>query len=229
MNGAQPVRASDDLESFVLILIYYSIRYLQSNLEEPEEVAKFLDRVYDRYTLYKKRIIVGQYKSKMICKDGELIHDHPALPSGFLVTFDNPPLCDLINGLLSCFKSYYTEWQATLFASLLPGGRSTGGSTYREGSPCPPARKVAKLDSQTADLVDPKGPAPHDSQTDLDRVRPTHDMVIQLFQVAIDSDWVDESPFGDQVAMAKYHSPFEIAPIVLPGGLRPGEVLSEDV
>lgn len=209
----------------MLILIYYSVRYLKSNLADPKDAATFLDKVYDCYSLYKNRIIVGQEKAT-IMKKGKLVYTHVAFPDDFEISFENPALDGLISNLLSCFKQYYAEWNKPLFASLSPKSPQPP-DTDREGSPSPPPRKVAKLELSPDEAVDPQAATP-DVSTTLDDLRPSHSMVVNWFVGAVESVWLFQKNVGDRVALANYRSTFVIEPIVLPGGVRPGEEIPDD-
>ncbi|TBU26889.1 hypothetical protein BD311DRAFT_798067 [Dichomitus squalens] len=223
VDGSQPVRICDDLESFLLILIYYAVRYLQSNLDDPVDVATFLHKAYDCYRHYKKRIIVGMLKVEIMHNQGRLVYTHPAYPDGFNIVFDDPALDGLIADFISPFNSYYKKCYKSLFDAL-DGKPLQRSPLVREGSPSPPPRKATKLDMPSSAVVLPPRKATDNVQT---APRITHPIVLEFFNKALGSSWHYQPSVGDRIALLDCESLFDTEPIVLPGGVRPGQEVPE--
>ncbi|KAH9925613.1 uncharacterized protein BXZ73DRAFT_49827, partial [Epithele typhae] len=51
MDGNKVATVSDDMESFFYIILYYSVRYVDSNITEDAQVFSWLERFFDCYTL----------------------------------------------------------------------------------------------------------------------------------------------------------------------------------
>ncbi|TBU54468.1 hypothetical protein BD310DRAFT_935843 [Dichomitus squalens] len=147
----------------------------------------------------------------------------PAYPDAFNIVFNNPALDGLIASLLSPFKSYYKKCYTPLFESLdrKPLQRSP---LVREGSPSPPPRKAAKLDMPSSNVACPEKKTTENVQT---APRPTHSMVLGSFRKALRSLWPYQPSVGDRIALLDCESLFDTEPIVLPGGVRPGQEIPD--
>ncbi|PIL32464.1 hypothetical protein GSI_05166 [Ganoderma sinense ZZ0214-1] len=66
LNRPGPANISDDLESLLLILIYYAVRYLQSTIAHNDDVATFLDECFDCYTINSGLVLCGGRKSSIV-------------------------------------------------------------------------------------------------------------------------------------------------------------------
>ncbi|TBU36902.1 hypothetical protein BD309DRAFT_877454, partial [Dichomitus squalens] len=73
LNAVGPVSIPDELESFILIIIYYATRYLESNILHDTDVASFLDECFDCYTIDGDAILCGERKLSIVVVDGRLL------------------------------------------------------------------------------------------------------------------------------------------------------------
>ena len=238
MNSLQPVKHADDLESFLFVLIYYAVRYLDSTLDDDYQVASFIDQSFDCYSVYRNRIIVGQQKATLI-RSGKLVHN---FFGNVDVSFRNPPLDSLINHLLSSFKDYYSE------AKLFPGLHSTPAVAVleRPSSPTPPPKKIARFLEATASSIRryltnggslqggtgdkaPQSSSDNAAQSQVWRrkiVIPSHRGMIKRFLEAINHpSWVSQPSVGDRVQSANYTSNVILLHMVGAETVRPGAKL----
>ncbi|TBU56133.1 hypothetical protein BD310DRAFT_932190 [Dichomitus squalens] len=56
---------------------------------------------------------------------------------------------------------------------------------------------------------------------------PTHPIVLEFFNKALGSSWPYQPSVGDRIALLDCESLFDTEPIVLPGGVRPGQEVSD--
>ncbi|KAM5541559.1 hypothetical protein V8D89_004749 [Ganoderma adspersum] len=95
------VTAVDELESFLHVLHYYSVRYLQSNCTD---VGNHIEDYFDAFTLTNDAYTCGSFKQRSICEWGALRiiqkRDSETLQ------FDSP-LDPLFETLVDRFYSYY--------------------------------------------------------------------------------------------------------------------------
>ncbi len=75
LNTPGPVNISDDLESLLLVLIYYAIRYVQSSVDHNADVATFLDECFDCYTINSGLILCGERRSTIVSGAGQLLRN----------------------------------------------------------------------------------------------------------------------------------------------------------
>ncbi|EJF60928.1 hypothetical protein DICSQDRAFT_170784 [Dichomitus squalens LYAD-421 SS1] len=239
-NSLQPVKNADELESFLYVLIYYAVRYLESNLCD-YDVASFIDQAFDCYSVYQEKIIVGQHKA-ILLRLGKLVYSSFDVID---ISFDNPPLDSLISELLSWFQVYYSE------AKLLPTTPSIHKATAREcpGSPTPPPKKVAKRlepasssirshithgnnRSRAATAGGDQPPQSRSDESPLERppprkiTIPSHrGMIWRFLQVNDDPSWVSQPPVGDRVQSANYTSNVTLLDTIEAATVRPGAKL----
>ncbi|TBU21216.1 hypothetical protein BD311DRAFT_734591 [Dichomitus squalens] len=90
INNCTGTEIPDELESILLILIYYCIRYLQSSIKHDRSVAIILDEIYDCFILHEGTIACGERKDTIITK-GKLSYYVPR--RGLVkITFNGTPL-----------------------------------------------------------------------------------------------------------------------------------------
>ncbi|KAI1786104.1 hypothetical protein LXA43DRAFT_1099549 [Ganoderma leucocontextum] len=105
LNESKAVKIPDELESILLILIYYAIRYLTSSIHHPDSIATFLDECFDCFALDGGVIKCGQRKA-MVMNNGSLAYYVPR--DGLVpITFKGSPLDHLISELLKRFAAHY--------------------------------------------------------------------------------------------------------------------------
>ncbi|PIL32448.1 hypothetical protein GSI_05150 [Ganoderma sinense ZZ0214-1] len=92
------VELCDDLEAFFYVILYYAIRYVDSNCED---VPTFLEDFFDCYTLYQGAYYVGD-KKKTAIKGGEI-----ELNNQQKLLFATAPMNDLVGDLLRSFSAHY--------------------------------------------------------------------------------------------------------------------------
>lgn len=99
------MKIPDELESILLILIYYSIRYLTSSIPYPDSIATFLDECFDCFALDEGLVKCGQRKA-MVITGGSLAYYVPR--EGLVpITFKGSPLDHLVSELLKRFAAHY--------------------------------------------------------------------------------------------------------------------------
>ena len=101
-NPNKCVEVPDDLESFFLVLLYYAIRYLDSNIEN---VGDYIEEFFDTVTLKGGMYTVGHAKREVMKQYGELTTIAGA-DSKKKLTF-NSPLDGLFHTLLRSFQAAY--------------------------------------------------------------------------------------------------------------------------
>ena len=105
LNDPKGVKIPDELESILLILIYYSIRYVTSSIPSRAAVAGFLDDCFDCFTLEGGKLMCGERKDTLV-REGKLAHYQPQ--SGFQdITFNGSPLDYLLSESLKRFAAKY--------------------------------------------------------------------------------------------------------------------------
>ncbi|CDO76863.1 hypothetical protein BN946_scf184402.g4 [Trametes cinnabarina] len=99
MLSGQPkaVEIPDELESFLHVLLYYAVRYLNSNCPN---AAEFLESYFDAYTLKHGEYVCGQMKEAAV--KGGILQVGWNVP----LEFDSP-LDDALAQLLLLFKAHY--------------------------------------------------------------------------------------------------------------------------
>ena len=103
LNSPGPVNISDELESLLLILIYYAVRYIQSTIDHNADVATFLDECFDCYTINSDLVLCGERKSAIVSGAGQLLPNSDALcPISFSFSLDR-----IIAQALTRFRCLY--------------------------------------------------------------------------------------------------------------------------
>ncbi len=111
--SVSPTRYSitDDLESLIMVLIYYAVRYLSSNIEANRHVATFLEQCFDSYTIGSRKVLCSERKMDIV-KGGDLFYYLPGTGRASVV-FDSP-LDKLLGTILRWFSVHYkvVGWEA---------------------------------------------------------------------------------------------------------------------
>ncbi|TBU26897.1 hypothetical protein BD311DRAFT_412840 [Dichomitus squalens] len=108
---AQPVRVSDELESFFHVLVYYSLHYLRSNCAHP---MSYIDNYFHNYAGPGFLYTCG-WKSLAMEVDEWLSTRFPHRPLLFL-----SPMDELLDTLLKCFRAHYKVLQDDLRKAAPP-------------------------------------------------------------------------------------------------------------
>lgn len=105
MSGRKEVELCDELEAFFYVLLYYSVRYLRSNLDETA-VGTWLSSFFDTYGVKGNAYICGNEKLAAI-KSGMLV---VAATDSSLVEFDSP-MDHLLTNFLRWFQGNHVVKQ----------------------------------------------------------------------------------------------------------------------
>lgn len=92
---------TDELESFFYVILYYSVRYLESNITD---VPAFIENLFDEYGLYWGKYQMGSKKAYTIKTPGDIIIA-PQCSSDIL--YFSTPLDEFIHELRRRFVSLY--------------------------------------------------------------------------------------------------------------------------
>ena len=109
---------ADDLESLLLVLIYYAVRYLSSSIKDNRHVADFLDECFDYYTLDNGKFLCGERKMGIVKERGELVHYLPG--NGHIRVLFKSPLDSLLSTVLGWFRAHYKVQAWTAHVQLHP-------------------------------------------------------------------------------------------------------------
>ncbi|KAH9849440.1 hypothetical protein C2E23DRAFT_888169 [Lenzites betulinus] len=104
-NHSKVVETSDELESFLYVVLYHGVRYLPSNCKD---VGDFIDGFFDSYTVMEGKFRCGYRKSQAM-SDGEIELDSGETGSDdtqILLKFDSP-LDDYLTRVLPWFEAHY--------------------------------------------------------------------------------------------------------------------------
>ncbi|KAH9896040.1 hypothetical protein C8Q73DRAFT_643342 [Cubamyces lactineus] len=97
-ENPKTVEIPDDLESYLHVLLYFSVRYLNSDCKDP---AEFIESYFDSYTLQGGVYKCGARKREVIKVAGKL-----TVGDGVPLFFQSP-MDDIFSELLPVFKAYY--------------------------------------------------------------------------------------------------------------------------
>ncbi|KAI0806731.1 hypothetical protein C8Q74DRAFT_1189652 [Fomes fomentarius] len=97
LSGDKTVEVCDEVEAFTYVIIYYAVRYLDSNVDETT-VASFLDKFFDTYDVCNGKYVCGRAKRATI-QTGEL-----TVNSDVMLLFHSP-MDIVLSELLLWFKS----------------------------------------------------------------------------------------------------------------------------
>nr|VWO95670.1 Uncharacterized protein [Ganoderma boninense] len=111
LNTPGPVNISDDLESLLLILIYYAVRYLQSTIAHNADVATFLDQCFDCYTINSDLVLCGERKSNIVSGKGQLLPSSDSTcPISFAFSLDRF-IAQALTRFCALYKTQrYDDW-----------------------------------------------------------------------------------------------------------------------
>ncbi|PIL32481.1 hypothetical protein GSI_05184 [Ganoderma sinense ZZ0214-1] len=143
---AQPVKISDELESFFHVLVYYAVRHLRSNCTG---VASWIDNYFHRYAGPERMLTCGQ-KSYAIEVTGRLQIRSPDRP----LVFDSP-LDDVLATILESLHAHYKVAQYDL-AKAPPSPSSSPPPPLRPETtpPSPPALPILVRELDFDDVDD---------------------------------------------------------------------------
>lgn len=199
-----PARFSiaDDLESLVLVLIYYAARYLTSSIQDGHLVALFLEQCFDCYTIGDGKILCGERKLDIMKDDRGVVYCLPG--KGRTRVFFESPLDGLLNTVLGWFRFHYKvlDWEAEVLrnpslARAQEHFQTPAKSSRRDAGNGGPHRRN--------DVDNPGGsklpPAPTSEERSIGLRVSAHSFIIDEFSGALEADWTEGSrhPDGDRV------------------------------
>ncbi|KAH9896037.1 hypothetical protein C8Q73DRAFT_690614 [Cubamyces lactineus] len=139
-ENPKTVEIPDELESYLHVLLYFSVRYLNSDCEDP---AEFIESYFDSYTLQGGVYTCGARKLRVVQTAGKL-EARKDVPITFGSAMD-----DIFGELLPMFKAYYKVQDYS------KKQRNAASDTPR--APLPTASKtttISEVDSQDPDELD---------------------------------------------------------------------------
>ncbi|KAI0760501.1 hypothetical protein C8Q74DRAFT_1296759 [Fomes fomentarius] len=195
------VEITDDLESFLYVLLYYAIRYLRSNCDD---VGDWIEAFFDSYTLSRDgSYTCGEKKAMTLNK----------------LTFGEP-MDELFDSLFQSFKAYYAVKLYDSIAQALPSAPSRGPSSAPMASGLAPSLDFTPITVDYQLKKKTKVTRRHNhhyAPSELDREQAEnvsdHDGMLALLidltnrtgwplddkvgdRVPKDSSWTSEFPFG---------------------------------
>ncbi|PIL27022.1 hypothetical protein GSI_10161 [Ganoderma sinense ZZ0214-1] len=227
-NELARVSIPDELESMFHVLVYYALRYLQSNLSD-HQVAKLLDEFFDCFTDEDGAISCGNLKASTLRTHGELKVIQGRF--GSVRVLFRSPMDHIITTLLQWFKARYAvldynvwvEENGGLLLGSLPGASEMG---HTAETPPPPSRNAVSrggdlVDDEDGDVNDDvlyqdlvaKDP-PTDDEIALEkRIQGHDDMITFLTPLALPSSrWQSRDKAPSDRVPANYVSPYPIMP-----------------
>ncbi len=199
-----PTRFSlaDDLESLVLVLIYYAVRYLSSSIIEDRLVAVFLERCFDSYTIGNGKILCGERKTDVMRDCGEVVYYLPG--KGRTRVFFKSPLDELLSTVLGWFRLHYKvlDWEADVTQHpTLAWAQAHFQTPAKSSRPHAGHGGPRHLDADGGDESKLQ-PAPTSDERGLALRVLAHSFIIDEFSETLDSAlWtgIDRHPDGDRV------------------------------
>ena len=116
-NALNRHRLQGELESLLHVLIYYSVRYLCSNLTN-QQVASFIDEYFDCFSILDGEIKCGEKKSAIIREKGRLVFSTNLGSNRVLF---GSPMDSLIATVLTWFKAHYAVIDYEAWCARFPG------------------------------------------------------------------------------------------------------------
>ncbi|KAI1781791.1 hypothetical protein LXA43DRAFT_1078177 [Ganoderma leucocontextum] len=182
-NLENPVKIADELESFFHVLVYYSVRYLQSSCDE---IDSFVQGYFHNYAGPQRLYGCGQ-KSVLMEVTGKLQTDIPYGP----LLFDSP-MDNLIAFTLECFRSRYKILEHACridVQSPPPPVVTTPSSPCATAPPSTCASERPFDDVDEDDVIDWDAPIKYDGPTPEDEERAKkiadHKFMLDIFAKAL--------------------------------------------
>ncbi|KAI0660096.1 hypothetical protein C8Q70DRAFT_978183 [Cubamyces menziesii] len=198
-ENPKTVEIPDELESYLHVLLYFSIRYLSSDCKDP---AEFIESYFDAYTFQGGIYTCGTRKTHVIQTAGKL-----EVRKGMPITFGSP-MDYIFRTLLPLFKAHYKvqdHMKATLkdAASKLPTRNIRLMPAPRPPSAAPGARRgagsIAALKALTAgklELLAPIDDTPTPEEQRWAAALQNHNFTLGILANAYDLD-TEELKWGD--------------------------------
>lgn len=206
LNYDKQVEISDELEAFFHVIVYYSVRYLQSNLTN-SQVAIFIDEYFDIFHVYENIWTCGERKAQILSQ-GEL-----TAQGTVHIVFDSP-MDEVLRTLLSWFHSKLVvqkhDFALESFrappsptpSSSFPARRSIAPFARRHGKrrrdtqiPLPPPLAVTP---RTPQASRPKVVIPTAQQREKALRVETHEAILEQLDSAMQVAW-DTDKVGDRL------------------------------
>ncbi len=196
LSGDKTVEVCDEVEAFTYVIIYYAVRYLNSNVDETT-VASFLDKFFDTYDVCNGKYVCGRAKRATI-QTGEL-----TVNSDMMLLFHSP-MDIVLSELLLWFKS------RTIVAKYDARQKKQKSRLSRAPSPTPSKPSTLSSNGVTQELVSfgvplrrrmlvtDKGPTAEEREL-ADKVVDQTDMINLLSEEIYSSDWELNDKVGDRV------------------------------
>ena len=192
-NPNKCVEVSDDLESFFLVLLYYAIRYLDSNIED---VGDYIEEFFDTVTLKGGMYTVGHAKCEVMKQDVGLTTMAGA--DSKKLAF-NSPLDGLFHTLLRSFQAAYKIREYKRRATVDPLSSDVTEKIPPQtpvkttSIPSGPRRRRAQFASRTV-VVPTKIPerplsVPTKEDRDLADNVEDHELMVEILGETLDMPW----------------------------------------
>ncbi|KAH9896024.1 hypothetical protein C8Q73DRAFT_643740 [Cubamyces lactineus] len=190
-ENPKTVEIPDELESYLHVLLYFSVRYLNSDCQDP---AEFIESYFDSYTLQGGLYTCGARKMHVIQTAGKL-----EVRKGVPLTFASP-MDYIFRTLLPLFKAHYKvqDYLKSKDATSNSSSRNIRpmpSSTPRPSSAAPGARRsaggIAALKALAAGklvLPAPDDDTPTPEEKKCAALLETHDFVLGVLANAYDLD-----------------------------------------
>ncbi|KAH9895636.1 hypothetical protein C8Q73DRAFT_780650 [Cubamyces lactineus] len=209
---------SDELEAFLHVLVYHTVRYLNSNLEEAQ-VGSFIDEYFDEFLCYGNKWRCG-FRKEAVMSNGVL-----RTGDGTIVRFGSH-MGRLLRTLLRWFRANYVvrEYESELKQAASPTpprlpkpdehdeGEATRASGEKEVEHCirplsdATSNQLRALSIDTDFSDDSTDRVPTEKEyKDAAKVQ-THDALIELLRHLLDLTWrEDRDPSGDRYPTTHDH------------------------
>ncbi len=194
---------ADDLESMVLVLIYYAVRYLSSSIKENRHVAAFLEECFDMYSLGSAKVLCGERKTIVVKERGQLVHYLPG--AGQTRVLFRSPLDRLLSIVLGWFRLRYKVLAWEEHVALQPGLARAQAHFHTPAKSSRPQTGNGRQDDDGAEESELQ-PAPTSEERGLASRVLGHSFIIPEFWRALRSEhWAvqvsDRHPDGDRVPL----------------------------
>ena len=197
LSRLKEVEICDELESFFYVILYYAVRYLDSNIDD-KDVGNWIHHFFDVYDVRGDTYVCGQVKLNAI-KRGEL-----AISPDEDLKFESP-MDNLLVTLLRLFKAHHTVNTYHRKRTKLSTIPELKVSFANSSEPTEPPWRVSQVASEERvavdwnSLIEEENPAPSKKDLFLHNLLTAHEAMLERLTLATREKWKSSDRRGDRV------------------------------
>lgn len=192
-RGIPVTTTTDELESFLHVLLYYAVRYIRSNLPKLE-VGNWIEDFFDSFTFKNGQYSCGHMKSTIMKHTGLLTIDKHSPPT--LLKFGSP-----MDYLLGCLTVRFLAFYRVQAYEAAQSGAAPPISSNILTLPTVPAPFARQYSKKNFRALEPRGIDMQPTEEEYRRAEEMkdHETMLEELSRSLQQPWPQDDKVGDRV------------------------------